>query len=140
MSPFAKFTAIVLGAVVLGLASFSAFSQSVPGSLKIDWVQPTVSVDGLPLTGSNSLTGIEVYISTAPIPDNFTGAATVIVSGAATTTTQTVQVANGSTVYVRLRAINTAGKSALTNQISKLVQVSAVPGVPTSVTITLTIG
>lgn len=139
VSAFSRALTVLGVCMLLFVVAAVANAQSVPSSAKIDWVQPTVSVDGVPLTGANSLTGIEVYISTSPIADNSTMQPTATVSGAATTTTQTLQVANGSTLYVRLKAVNASGKSAFSSQVTKLVQLNATPTFPTSVTVTITI-
>lgn len=125
------------------LAAFvvsTALAQTVSGTANLSWTLPATSTDGLPLTGNNALTAINVYIATAPIPDNVASAPTLALTGSTTTATHTLQVANGSTLYARVRACNAGGCSVLSNQATKLIQLSTVPGVPTSVTITLTIG
>ena len=117
-----------------------AMAQTVPGSAQLTWTLPTTSTDGVPLTGANALTGVEVHWATAPIVDTaLTRAPQVTLSGTSTTTTQTIQVANGSTLYFRLRAVRGTEKSAYSNEASKLIQLSTVPGVPSSLTISITI-
>lgn len=123
------------------LASPASVAQtvSVPATLRVSWIPPTATDSGLPLTGALALTGYEVYISSSPIADDTTAAPTLTLAGTATTTTQTLTVPNGSTLYVRLRAVRNAEKSALSAQATAPVNVSTKPGAPTSVEIQLTI-
>lgn len=129
-------------ALVAGLSS----AQTVPGTLNLSWTLPTVGCttgvspcDNVPLTGPTALTGIEVYIDTAPISDTYSGAAKVTLSATATTTTYNQSVTNGQTLYVRLKAVNANGKSVFSNQVSKLISLPVLPGTPTNVLITITI-
>lgn len=118
----------------------TAVAQTVNGSAVLQWTLPTTSTDGVPLTGANALTGVEVHWSTTPIADtDLARAPQVTLPGTASTTTQSIPVTNGSTLYFRVRAVRGTEKSAFSNQASKLIQLSTVPGVPTSLTITLTI-
>lgn len=126
---------LVLFAVTLFALAPLAQAQTVPGSAVLTWTNPT----------GQTLTGIEVHWATSPIADEAaceapcTGsrAAQVTLSGTATTTSQTIQVANGSTLYFRVRAVAASGKSAFSNQASKLIAIP--PGAPTSLTVTITI-
>jgi hypothetical protein len=124
-------------ATLLALASIVAPAQTVPGTATISWTLPTVSVEGLPLTGINSLTEVRVFLATAQIADDSAMAPTLTLGPGATTTTHTMQVANGSTLYARIKACNAGGCSAFSSQASKLIQVDTTPGVPTDVTIEL---
>ena len=142
---FFVYMAMVL-ALCVGLAT-CAEAQTVPGTLRISWTLPTQGCNVTvsppicgPLTGSAALTAINVYVSDAPIPDDYAGAPTITLTGDATAATHTMQVPNGSTLYVRVRAVNEAGASAMSNQASKLISVELLPGVPTEVTIELEIG
>jgi predicted phage tail protein len=127
-------------AFFLAALSLFASAQTVPGTVVLTWTNPTTSIDGVPLTGANALTGIEVHWSTSPIADtDLSRVAQVTLSGTAQTTTQTIQVTNGQTLYFRVRAVRGAEKSGFSNQASKLVQLSTVPSVPTSLTVTITI-
>lgn len=122
--------------LLAGLLLFAgmAFAQTVTGQATLTWVLPTVP------NPASAITGIEVYASTSPIADTNTTLAPLVVLGpAATTTAQTIPVANGSTLYFRLKAVNAAGKSAFSNQASKLIDVAAPPGAPTSLTVTIAI-
>ena len=139
--------AALITVLALTLLAAVANAQSVPGTAKISWTNPTEGcVVGVtppacsPLTGENALTAINVYVDTQPIPDDYAGAPTITLTGSATSTTHTMQVANGTTLYVRVRAVNEAGASAMSNQASKLISVELAPGVPTDVTIVLEIG
>jgi hypothetical protein len=136
-----------IAAVLTLCLSFGVHAQTVSGKLDLNWTLPTVGCtqgvtpcDGVPLA-AGALTGINVYISTSPIPDNFTGPPTLTLGSTSTTTTHTMQVANGTTLYARVRA--TAGinnPSPFSNQVSKLVTLTVAPNAPTNLTITLTIG
>lgn len=125
------------------LLPIAGLAQSVPATLDINWVNPTTTTDGLPLTGSLALTETQLVLSTSPIPANFTGAPTVSVAAGTVSTRQSMTVNNGQTVFVRIRSCNKPATvvecSVWTNEVSKLVQVSTKPNVPTSVTIDLTI-
>ncbi len=119
-------------------------------SLTINWALPTAGCsvgvtpcDGKPLTGSDALTGVEVYVSGAPIPDGSSMAPTATLAAGATSAVQTLQAAAGSTLYVRVKAVNANGKSPFSVQGSAVVPTPApkpvVPGAPTSITIQLTL-
>jgi hypothetical protein len=136
-------------AVVLSLLAFTANAQTVPGSATYTWTLPTTGCtvgvtpcDNKPLTGADALTGIEVYISTSPIPDNSTMAPTLTLGPTATTAVYSTTVANGSTLYARFKGKNASFGSSPTfsAQVSKLVALPVSPGVPTNITITLQIG
>lgn len=139
---------LALVAVVLLICAASiAYAQSVPGVLRISWTNPTTGcIQGAtppacnqPLTGGDALTAINVYISTSPIPDASPMAPTIALPASATTTTHTMQVQRGQTVYVRLKAINAGGASPFSNQVSKLIAVPVLPGAPSSVAVELEI-
>ena len=143
----------VLFAMLLAALMFLGFlyantvqAQSVPGNLQMGWTLPTTGCttgvtpcDNVALTGAKALTAIEVYISTSPIADTSTMAPTLTLAAGATTATHSMQVANGATLYARLKAVNADGKSGFTVQVSKVVNAPVLPTVPTNVTITLTI-
>lgn len=125
-----KFLAILFLALLPGLASAA--------SITVNWTLPLTAVDGTPLTGEQALTSVQVFLSTATIADSSTAAPTATLTATASTTTQTVTAAPGQTIYARIKACNSGGCSVFSNQAAKIVPVS-VPGVPTNVTITLTI-
>ena len=132
--------AILAIAIALAFApQVRAQAVNVPATATITWMLPTTTTDGVPLTGALALTGVEIYISTSPIADDSTLAPTAVLGGNATSTVQTLTVPNGSTLYVRAKAVRGAEKSAFSNQATKLVNVSTVPRPPTSVDIQLTI-
>lgn len=106
-------------------------------SLTVDWVNPITAQDGTPLTGSQVITSIQVFLATSSIGDTSTMAPTVTLTSLVTTTNQTFAANPGQTIYVRLKVCNAAGCGPFSNQASKLVPIS-VPGMPTSVTITIT--
>lgn len=140
-------TAVMVVGLCLLFAGVS-MAQTVPGSLALSWRLPTTGclvgvsppVCNLPLTGDAALQAVHVWISTSPIPDAPSGAPTLTLAAGATTATHTMQVANGATLYARVSVRNPAGDSPLSNQLSKVVAIPVRPGVPTNVTIELTIG
>jgi predicted phage tail protein len=119
----------------LALISPLAQAQTVPGSATLAWTNPT----------GVTLTAVEVHWSTSPIADEVactlpcTGArsAQVTLSGTAQTTSQTIQVSNGQTLYFRVRAVDGTRKSAFSNQASKLIELPL--GAPSSLTITIVV-
>jgi hypothetical protein len=129
------------------LVAVAALAQTVPGSLTLKWTLPTTGclvgvsppVCGQPLTGDAALQAVHVWISTSPIPDAPSGAPTLTLAAGATTASHTMQVANGATLYARVSARNPAGDSPLSTQVTKVVSIPVRPGVPTNVTIELTI-
>lgn len=142
------FHRLIVAAGLCLLSSGVSMAQSVSGSLSLSWVLPTTGclvgtsppVCNQPLTGTAALEAVHVWISTSPIPDAPAGAPTLTLSAGATTATHTMQVTNGQTVYVRVSVRNPTNSSVLSNQVTKVVSIPVAPGVPTSVTINLTIG
>jgi hypothetical protein len=144
-NPVAK---IGVAVALCALVAVAAMAQTVPGSLTLRWVLPTTGclvgvtppVCDQPLTGNAALQAVHVWISTSPIPDSPTGAPTLTLGAGATTASHTMQVANGATLYARVSARNPAGDSPLSAQVSRVVTIPTRPGVPTNVTIELSIG
>jgi len=94
----------------------------------------------VPLTGGDALVAVDVYISTAVIPDDFAGAPTFSAVSPSTSASTTYSLNSGQTMHIRLKArIASGGVSAFTNEVTKTVTSGVVPGVPTSVTVTLNI-
>jgi len=136
----------ILALLLLGVAPL-AIAQAVPGTATVGWTLPTVGCtvgaspcDNAPLTGTNALTAVEVYISTSPITDSSTMAPTLTLAAGTTTSTHTLQVTNGATLYARVKAVSGGNKSPFSVQVTKVVSVPVIPGVPTNVTITIQIG
>ncbi len=132
-----------VAAALLGLLSVASQAQTVPGKIQLTWTLPTLTTDGLPLTGANALTEMRVYLSTSPIPDNSTMPATVVLGGAVTTTDYTMTVPNGASIYARVKACNRPSAatecSAFSGQVFKVVQASTVPQIPTALGIEIVI-
>lgn len=127
---------LLIGLLVglLCLAAGLAHAQTVAAGATLQWTNPTT-------TPGNALTAIEVHWSTAPIADaDLTRAPQATLTGSPATSTHTISVTNGQTLYFRLRAVNATGKSAYSNQASKLVDVAMPPGVPSSLTVTIVVG
>jgi predicted phage tail protein len=127
-------SAMMLIGLLLMFVTVGAYAQTVPGSATLTWTNPT------PANTESAITAIEVHWATAPIADtDLTRAPQVTLTGGPTTTAQTISVANGSTLYFRLRAVNAAGKSPFSAQVSKLISVPVVTGAPTSLTVTISV-
>lgn len=104
----------------------------------IAWTAPTTATDGSPLTGQQAITSYQVWVSTSSIPSTTTSPATATITGTATTTTQTITANPGATIFARVKACNSAGCSDFSVEASKILPVS-VPGVPTTVTVTVSL-
>jgi len=105
----------------------------------INWTAPVAATDGSPLTGAQAITSYQVWVSTATIPSNTTMTPTATITGTATTTTQSITANPGATIFARVKACNSAGCSDFSAEASKALPVN-VPGVPTSVTVTVQVG
>lgn len=132
---------LLVALLCLGL---SAHAQ-INGKMTIAYTAPTLACDDtgklcepIPATGPNAIQAYNVWISESPIPDDFGGPPTVVVTGSTTTVNYERQVPNGTTLYVRVKAITTR-PSKFSNQASKLFFVDLTPNAPTSVTLTFQI-
>lgn len=134
-----KFKALLVG-VILSLlpAMLPAQTASVPATLNISWKLPTTATDGTALAGPLALTKLQVWVSQSPIQDATASAPSFELGPELTTTTYTTSAPNGSTLYVRMKACNIGGCSALSAQGSKAITVPA-PGLPTDVQVQITI-
>lgn len=141
----------LIAALALAAACVSpaVFAQTVPASLKVNFTLPTETAClqappaecvRLPLTGAYALTGVQLFVSTSPILDDST-LEPVASNGTVTSMVYNQVVPNGTTLYVRVKAVNAFGPSPhFSTQASKLILVEAPPGEPTNVTLELTIG
>jgi hypothetical protein len=127
----------VIGILLAALA-VSAQAADVPASATTSWVAPTTAVDGSALTGAQAVTGYKVYADIVAVPDVPTASPVVTVDGATQTALVTLTVANNATLHIRVAACNVGGCGALSPEATKVVSVP-VPGVPTQVTIAITI-
>lgn len=136
----------IFAGVLLALISSLSLAQSpVTATAAIAWMAPANDSNGNPLSSNlqNTLTGYNVYVSTSPLtaaPATPTTTVTASSSGTATTATASATAAVGQTLYVYVTAVNAAGQSKLSAPATyTVIAPSAVPGVPTSVVITVTI-
>jgi hypothetical protein len=132
----------VLGFAVAALSSVVnlAHAQTPAATIRIDYVLPTKHTDGtdIPASGTGSIASVEGYISATAIPNAPTGAPTFIQTPAGTTTSQPLTLPAGSTARVRLRVRTVGGiASDLANEVTVIVP--GKPGVPTSVTLQITL-
>lgn len=125
--------------LLLALMPGLAFAQNVSGVVSVSWTNPTTANDGTALTGTQALTKLQVFAASAPIADASTMTPTLELGPTATTGTVTMTVPNRSTLYLRVKACNAIGCGGFSNQTTKPVNVDQPPGVPTSVTFTITI-
>jgi hypothetical protein len=128
---------MLLAALLLGV-SFTVQAQNVTGQVTVNWTNPTTAIDGSPLTGSQALTKNQIFVETATIPNGFAGAPKVEVGPSISTGAVTMTVPSGATLYVRVKSCNSGGCSDFSSEATKVVTVPR-PGVPTTVTIQLTI-
>lgn len=131
---------VLLGVLAALIASVSV-AQSVTASAAVSWVAPVNDANGLPLAGSpNAVTSYNVYGSTTPLTAVPTGAPLAVVTAPSTSGTTSMTAPVGSTLYLYVTACNAVGCSGLSAPGTKVVTApAALPGVPTSVTITVTI-
>jgi hypothetical protein len=124
----------------LALAAPLTFAQAatVPATAQLAWTAPTQATDGSPLTGAQALTKYQVFVSTSPIADAAALTPTAEPGPAVTAYTWQGSVANGATVYARVKACNASGCSSYSAQGSKQIQLAS-PGAPGTVTITITL-
>jgi hypothetical protein len=133
---------LTLGFGILGLMILStvATAQTPAATIRIDYVLPTKHTDGtdIPATGAGSIGSVEGYISATTIPNAPSGAPTFTQTPAGTTTSQPLTLPAGSTARVRLRVRTVGGiASDLANEVTVIVP--GKPGVPTSVTLQITL-
>lgn len=124
---------------LLMLVSSVAFAQASP-TITIEWTNPTTDVNGGPLTGTNSLTKFQIWISNSPLT-TLPATPTIELNAAAPLQTSFVHPTSyGSTVYVRMKACNAVGCSNPTGQVQgQIPWPPAVPGSPQNVTIRITL-
>jgi hypothetical protein len=134
---------LMMGFAVALIAAFViplAVAQSVAASLAVSWIAPVNDINGLPLAGSpNAVTSYQVYASTSVLTA-VPASALATVTAPTTTVSGTFTAAVGQTIYVYVTACNATGCSGLSAPGTKVVTIpSADPGVPTVVTLTVTI-
>lgn len=127
-----KFIALVLALAFAGVAQ----AQTVPVNTVLNWTLPTTDTGGAALTGALAITKVQVFLSSATIPA--TATPTVELTNAATTTTQNISIANGGTLFARLKVCNVGGCSAFTSEVTKAISVP-VPNPPTNLTVTVNV-
>lgn len=137
-----KRTRLFVLAVGLALVASVVEAQSGPvsASANISWTPPVNDSNGNPLAGSaNAVTSYNVYASTSPLTA-VPATTLATVTAPATTVSGSVPATVGATLYVYVTSCNVNGCSGLSVAGTKVVTAPAAPpGVPTNVTITLTI-
>lgn len=124
--------------LLAALAALVSLQASAAETLRLQWTNPTTSIDGVPLTGPNAITAIEVYCATSPIADDAT-IAPIATLGAVATGQVSMSVNRGDTIYCRVKAVNASGKSPFSNMASKQIPLSTIPNAPTELRIDLVI-
>ena len=128
---------LVLAALLL--VSGVASAQAAP-TITVEWVNPTTDVNGGPLTGTNSLTKFQLWISNTPLTTLPASPTTEFNAVAPLQTNYVHATTYGQTVYVRMKVCNAAGCSNPTGQVQGQVPwPPAVPGAPQNVTIRVTL-
>lgn len=122
-------------------STIAAPTVNVPAVMNVSWELPTLAADGTALTGEQALTGLQLFVSTAPIADNTALAPSATFAPGITSSTYSGTLPAGATVYIRLRALNQTGAGKLSAEVSKVIELPplSVPGVPTNVQISITI-
>lgn len=137
----------IFAGLLLALISSLSVAQasSVTATAAIAWTAPTTDSNGNPLSSNpqNALTGYNIYVSASPltaIPATPTATVTASSTPLPTTASASVTATVGQTLYVYVTAVNTAGASKLSVPATyTVIAPNAPPGIPTSVTITVTI-
>lgn len=142
MKRFALLFVSLAGMAFASLAS--AQSVTVPAELTASWTLPTeteclqdppAECVRIPLTGAYAVTGVQLFVSASPIPDDST-LEPVASSGTVSSMVYNQTVPNGTTLYVRVKAVNAYGASKrFSEQQQKMIQVEATPGAPTNVSV-----
>lgn len=129
----------LFGLIVLCL-SLSAQAQSVPATASVSWTPPTQNTDNTPIpaTGPTAIVKYQIFAETVTIPNAFAGPPKVETPPGAIAGTVTMTVANNTTIFIRMKACNSALCSDFSNETTKVVTIPK-PGVPTSVTFTIAI-
>lgn len=135
---------ILMGVLLALISSLSAAHASpVTATAAVAWIAPVNDSNGNPLSSNpqNALTGYNIYVSSTqltdtPAPDLKVAA----VPQSATSATTSVSATVGQTLYVYVTAVNAAGQSKLSAPATYVVVApNATPGIPTNVTIMVTI-
>lgn len=146
-----RFASLLAAALLSFAASIAPAQAAISVPLAVSFVLPTVACttingvpvvpcDNIPLTGANALTNTDIWLSLAPIPNNFAGAPTLSIPAGSTSLTTNFNASNGDTIYVRLKARTSSMSSpAYSNEATKTVTVGAQPGNVTSVVLTINI-
>lgn len=134
------FARALLAVTLVGVATFAVAQVSLTASAATNWAAPVNDANGIPLAGGpNVVTGYNIYLSTTPLTAT-PATPTASVAATATTVSGTISAHVGDTVYAYVTACNTTGCSSLSAPGTKVViQPGAAPGVPTTVTVAITI-
>ena len=134
------FARAFLAALLASVATVVVAQVSLTASVAVNWTAPVNDANGIPLAGGpNAVTGYNVYLSTTPLTAT-PATPTASVAATATTVSGTISAHVGDTVYAYVAACDATGCSVLSTPGTKLVvQPGAAPGVPTTVTVTITI-
>lgn len=123
--------AMTLAFALLGVCAFGiALAQTVTKTVTFSWILPLTDTNGNPTL----LTKVQLVLSTATIPDNTTIVPIDLAAGVVTNSLS-FSVPPGGTVFGRVRACNSTGCSAWSNEASKAFPPVTVPLPPTNVTV-----
>lgn len=137
----------LLAGLLLALISSLAVAQASPvtATATVAWNAPVTDSGGNPLSSNpqNALTGYNIYVSTSlltAVPATPTTTVTASSASLPTTASTAVTATVGQTLYVYVTAVNSTGQSKLSAPATyQVIAPNAPPGIPTSVTITVTI-
>lgn len=140
--------------LLLASLAFSAvaFGQTEPpvieGTMNISWTNPVERCSKELIDGERycepiqegDLAAINLYISEAPITDDYSGAPDIVVSDGAERVTHVHSFNYGDTLYVRAKAVLIDGAtSKFSNQAEYRYTLNLIPGEPQNVSFTIEI-
>lgn len=135
MRHFSSLAALLLVCLLPSLAHAQTFTAPVD----IEYQLPTANDDGSPLTGQFALTKLQIFLSATPIADDSTMAPTAeFTTGLGEPIASSFSIANGGTIYIRMRACHQFACSVFSNQTTKVATVPK-PGAPNITTVTIRI-
>lgn len=132
---------LIVGLALALISAVSVAQVTLQASANIAWVAPVNDSNGIPLAGSpNAVVGYNVFASTTPLTSVPTTSPLASVQAPATTVTGSIQAHVGDTLYVYVTACSATGCSGLSAAGTTAITIpGAAPGVPTSVTVKVTI-
>lgn len=134
---------LFLAIVLVVVLAWAALAKAATIPLKITITPPTTGCtvgitpcNNAPLTGTDALTGAEVYLSKSPIPNVAPSPATLVLAAGVYAAQYSMSAENGETIYMRTRVQNSSGFSALGKELTYPVKIGVIPNPPPATTLT----